>query len=58
MKVLIVKYEKEMKELLRFKSKLATEYSKTGLPSTKETFNETVTKINKLKEVIEDLKEI
>lgn len=58
MKVLIKKYEKELKELLKFKSKLATEYSKTGLNSTKETFNQTVTKINTLKEVLEDLKEI
>ena len=55
---LITKYENQIKELIEYKKKLANEYSKTTLLTTKEIYNQVIIRINTLEQIINDLKNI
>lgn len=57
-KLLITKYENEIKELLDYKKKLVNEYCKNTSDSVKASIFNVMTKVNTLQKVIIDLKNI
>ena len=58
MKELIIKYEKELKELRKYLVLLKKEYCKNQREATKFDYNKTLTKVKMLEKIIEDLKEL
>lgn len=56
MKNLLLKYEKELKELNQWKNKLRNEYCKTQRKETKHDFDMVLVKINTIEKILIDIR--